>query len=255
MLKNIIAGVLFAATAALSFAAPYGTPESQLSGGANIDPKLDFFYHNEFINPASSIRSGGEVKLQARFVWNGTGQIDSRSGEHAIVAYVHGENPGVWNVEGQKLWNTGVGAFVQPTTGLNIELWHQQGKAWWWNKKALGGNSNPPSEPAGVTLVNYNNGIGYVTGNPNENFVLKRGTAYWVRMSITHQLNNPQFALLKASLVEETATGPVLLQEAAFGFVVDAFFPPGENIKGVVARTGSEYQDPQNVIGYYAFNY
>lgn len=255
MLKRMFAGVLFAAVSAVSFAAPYGTPQSQLDGGANTDPNLDFFYHGEFTQPASSIRSGGEVRLQARFVWNGAGQLNSASNEHAIVAYVHGENPLIWNVEEKNLWNTGVGAFVQPTTGLNIELWHQQGKAWWWNKKALGGNSIPTTEPAGVTLVNYNNVIGFVTGNPNEDFVLKRGTAYWVRMSITHQLNNPQFALLKASLVEETASGPVLLQEAAIGFVVDAFFPPGADFKGAIARTGPQWGDPHNIINYRAFNY
>ncbi|WP_137938261.1 hypothetical protein [Chitinivorax sp. B] len=216
------------------------------------DAGFDFYSPSVFEKSKWQIQYGGEVKLQARFVWDGSNNEVLTGDGHAIVAFTQGQNAAFRNSPSQpvrqNLFTHGVGAFVHPN-GLHLELWFDAGKAHVWSKDQRCGVGIRTPNPNACLASSSTQSASYITSPVK--FSLKKGTAYWVRIAVTSDPSNSQFAVLRASLLEETPTGIVLHQEGAIGFMPSTFLPYSENLKGTIGRT------PQsgNNITYSVFDY
>lgn len=195
---------------------------------------------------------GVPLKLQARFVWESAGVIS----DHAIVAFVQGENPHFSNAPthavSRFLWTYGAGAFVG-ADGLNLELWFNptaafHGSAYVWNhvdRCGAGVNADSANaciaESAGAPQGWLSNLPGDWTMLPNQ--------AYWVRVQIVSDDNG--WSSMDGELIEESPSGLQVIQTGRMGFPTAAFFPGGNTVDGVVARSPGSGAD----IAFMAFDY
>lgn len=223
----------------------------------------------------TTLTSSQQLKLQARFQWQGSGFVPlttGKTGEHAILAFTQGTNNSgaVCPRNGaygaflnstrhpfrQALFAYGAGAILSPQ-GLGIELWNGDGTAYLWNKLNNRCQTGIPSGTVySACLSSTKNGASYITNNLN--FNLTKGAYYWVRLTLT---GNPDGAVgltkINAELLIENAVGATTLQEAQLYFNTNDFFP-GNSIESAIGRTGGEIPETNytpNNIKFWAFDY
>lgn len=151
----------------------------------------------------------------------------------------------------QPILTHGVGAFVG-STGLNLEMWFDSGSAHVWNKNSLCGYGVAASGP-NQCLDQYIGSNNYYLTPPPQNWQVKYGVPYWVRITITTDYT-PGKLLLRAEFFEEVGGNVILLQQAAINFVPTKYLPywaDGAEVYGTVARAPGTGQN----ITYDVFDY
>lgn len=134
---------------------------NQYYGDGVINPYLgsngwcyfDWYRPPELAKQRSTLERGGQIKLQARFMWMGAGSVpyvENKTGEHAILGLTQGTIVGSLGCAqkgysenlvnspahpGDQQWihRYGVGVLVSPK-GLNLELWNGDGTSYLWNQ-------------------------------------------------------------------------------------------------------------------------
>jgi hypothetical protein len=210
---------------------------------------FDFVYPSVF---AKSVPTTGmaPIKLQSRFTWAPTNAMN----DHAIVAFVQGENFAYHNSQNQNtyLWTHGAGAFVDKN-GLNLELWFKRpdssnGSAYYWHagaRSSISVNTAPASIPLGDT---YSSSGSYVEPLP-ANWYFVPGHHYWVRISLTPAAEG--WLNLYAELYHDNFSSVTLVQRAQIGFQKSSFLPLGTTAKGTLARAPGSGAN----ITWYGFDY
>lgn len=192
------------------------------------------------------------LKLQARFVWRDTDSIS----DHAIVAFVQGENPYFGNApahaEFRSLWTYGAGAFVG-SGGLSLELWFNptaafHGSAYLWNNDDRCG-AGVNAEPANACVADRPGAPeGWVSALP-QSWAIRPHRPYWVRLTILNGADG--WSSMDGELIEEAPSGLQIVQTARLGFPTAAFFPKGNAADGLVARSPGSGAD----IDFWMFDY
>lgn len=272
--------ILFFALAGLSrvsFANNYYYGDNQYLGSDGFC-YFDWYKPSNLAKQRATLEAGGQIKLQSRFLWNGSGfvpYVAGKTGEHAIVAFTQGTmEQGIYCAQKgitENLLNStrqpvrqwihryGAGAIISPK-GLGLELWNGDGTAILWLQT---GNRCAVNVPSGQTTSmcldstpNGNNS--YITSNPQ--FKIEKNSYYWLRVTLTGNPNGQTgWVRLNAELLSQTPQGQtVLLQEGQIGFVRNQFLPSSGTIDASIARTGPEYPEtsyiPDNIL-FWAFDY
>lgn len=193
---------------------------------------FDWYRPPELAKQRSTLEVGGQIKLQTRFMWMGTGTVpyvENKTGEHAILGLTQGTIVGPLGCSqkgysenlvnspsqpGEQQWihRYGVGVLVSPK-GLNLELWNGDGTSYLWsqtnNRCAI---LVPSGTQAGMCLSATPNPSGYITSNAG--FSIQKGSYYWLRQTLT---GNPDgktgWVRLYAELLQQTANSTILLQQ------------------------------------------
>lgn len=239
---------------------------------------FDWYKSPNLAKQRTTLETGGQIKLQSRFLWNGSGfvpYVGNKTGEHAIVAFTQGtiEQGILCDQKGiteyllnstrqpirQWIHRYGAGAIISPK-GLGLELWNGDGTAILWLQT---GNRCAVNIPSGQTnnmcLDSTPNGTNsYITSNPQ--FQIQKGVYYWLRITLTGNPNGQLgWVRLNAELLQQTIQGQtILLQEGQIEFSQNQFFPNPYTIDALIARTGPEYPEsnyiPENIL-FWAFDY
>lgn len=244
MIKKLVSIACAALLPAIAFADSYS---GTLVSNASVNSGFDFYYPTALSKPLSALQVGTPVKLQARFVWDGPIGQSITTAQHAVVAFTQKGAANNWlNSSGQLFWTHGAGAFVSER-GLAMELWFRNdpagngvqddaADAYFWdqtNGRCAYIVSVGPTN--GLCLSQAPNSGGHLTP---ASFTLKKGVAYWVRISLARQAGNSAWATLSADLIEETSGGPVVVQTGSVGFIAASFFPyTNQSLEASVART------------------
>jgi len=199
-----------------------------------------------------SIPISGAIKLQSRFIWNGTAAI--LENDHAVVAFGQGANKHWHNSRKEYgLLRYGVGAYVS-NKGLTLELWFNpgnahQGSAYIWNSENICGSGfGPGAAPYPQICLSISSAsAAYITPRPSDWF-LEAGRAYWLRIKVT-ATSTPDWYTLVADLMDPSyATKPV--QAARLNFRKSDYFPLGSSVDGIVGRAAGNAN-----INFFAFDY
>lgn len=225
----VILAVLFSLTSGVAVA------QSSSSGTLyKRDWNYDWAYpSNGFTFDKNLLTEGRQFKIQARFIWNGSGLIPYSSNEHAIVAFTQVlDSSGPTNdlrqsPNGKALFGTGAGAFVS-SAGLALELWHSNGHAIVWSNRHGNCAHWIPAEddptPAANDLClasSYNMEQGFLT--PFNYDSLQKGQEYWVRVTLTG-VRGSYWTYLNADLVAHVNGVLQVIQQGGVGFDSRAFF-------------------------------
>ncbi len=223
----------------------------------------DFRYPPGMAKPLSALQAG-EIKLQARFVWDGTAGSVITTPQHAVLAYTQrGDAGNIQNTWGQTFWTHGAGAILG-NFGLGLEIWRRDDEnapgyaddpanavVWTQENNRCASDVRGTIPPGSLCLSPIPNTIGYLTPAPN--FTLRRGVAYWLRFKLSPG-GSPGNTNLYADLLEETASGVVMVQSGMVGFPTGVYFPiAGQALEATVARTPGSAAEPS--IQYTAFDY
>lgn len=223
---------------------------------------FDWYRPPNLSKPRSILENGGEIKLQSRYQWTGTGSIPyihNKIGEHAILAFTQG------SIEGslacaqkgshdpllnsprhpirQALHRHGVGALITPK-GLSIELWNGDGTAYIWNQVDNNRCAThiPSGASVGMCLSAQKNTAGYLTDNYG--FTIQKGALYWLRLTLK---GNPEgkigWAQMHVELLIQTFNNTSILQEGQINFITNQYLPISGNIEATIGRTGAEYPE------------
>ena len=226
---------------------------------------MDFRYLPDMSKSTAYVRgpNAAPIVLQARFVWDGAAGQEITTGQHVVVAYTQrGVENSMQNTWGQKLWTHGAGAILGQF-GLGLEIWRRD------DANAPGYGDDPANAvvwtqlnnrcaqdvlgtipPGSMCLPATPNTWGYLTPAPG--FTLRRGVAYWLRFKLSP--SSLGYTSLYADLLEETASGAVLVQSGLIGFPTATYFPiAGQALEATVARTPGSAAEP--VIHYDAFDF
>jgi hypothetical protein len=236
-----------ALAAFMPIVATAGSDSGTLVSNPAVNSGFDFYYPTALSKPLNALQVGSPVKLQARFVWDGPAGQAVTTAQHALVAFTQKGAANNWvNASGQLLWTHGAGAFVSER-GLAMELWFRNdpggngvqddpGDSYFWdqtNGRCAYIVSVGPTN--GLCLASTPSPGGHITP---ASFTLKKGVAYWVRVSLEREASNPAWAVMRANLVEETSGGAVVVQTGSVGFMVASFFPySGQAMEASIART------------------
>ena len=231
----------------MSQSSGYLTREAALSGFDFMKPYVFTYWPDEI-----------PMKLQARYSWDGPVGQPIVTEQHALVAFTQQIGPATWfNPEGQPFWNHGVGVLVGEY-GLGMEIWYRDGNGntngivWTQlsNRCALDVLGTLPANSMCLNSVPDANG--YLTPAP---FQLKYGVGYWIQAKVVRQeFMPPGYLTLQAALLEETATGPIIVQTGSINFLGSMAFPDSsQHIAGTIARTPGSAGEP--MIYFDAFDF
>ena len=217
----------------------YGDQNNSQYLGSDGYCYYDWYRPSSFAKSRSVLDNGGQLKLQARYQWMGSGEvpfIQNKTGEHAILAFTQQTMqaslscPQKGTTEELKnslrhpvrqwLHRYGAGVLLSPK-GLHIELWNGDGTAYTWSQ--FNGRCNvhiPTGQVGNLCLGSQPNQISYITNNSNPNFKIQKGSYYWLRQTLT---GNPDgkngWTRLKAELVLDTGFSATLIQEGQIDFI------------------------------------
>jgi|GEM_PF-1679425 len=184
----------------------------------------------------------GAIKLQSRFIWNGSATIPEN--DHAIVAFGQGSNK---CLDSNECWHNsrneysllryGVGAHVSHQ-GLTLELWFNpgnlyQGSAYIWNSEnicGIGFGAGAIPHPQ-LCLSTSSSSAAYLTSRP-QGWFLEAGRAYWLRIKVT-ATSTPDWYTLEASLLDYAGG---VVQTAKLNFRKSDYFPLGSSVDGILGR-------------------
>lgn len=215
----------------------------------------DWAYPGGFAFDKNLLPEGRQFKIQARFIWDGSGVVPYSSNEHAIVAFTQvlnsagPVNHSSQSPNNQPLFGSGAGAFVS-SAGLALELWHNNGHAIAWDHRSAycanwipaSDDPTPPTNPMDpntnpkdLCLANtYNMEQGFLT--PFNNNSLQKGQEYWVRVTLTG-LRGSYWTYLNADLVTHVNGILQVVQQGGIGFDSRSFFTsPSSLVQGTFAQ-------------------
>lgn len=212
----------------------------------------------DFVTPYSApivVRSdidkpGFSKSSEASFAWSDAGTITAPNTEHAIVAFVQGENPAVTNSpyqganSGQRVFTHGIGAFVGKD-GLALEGWIGNGEAvvFSQNQRCMT-YVKAGTVDCSINLGTNKNQIypGWIDAAPG--FVLDKSKIYVVSINMSNPNGGPN-AELRATLWQTSKAqypygGYLPIQTAGITFTTSGFLPYiYEPVRRVFARTPS----------------
>lgn len=213
-------------------------------GGLYSDgsPYHDFNYIAPKSQPYAMLTNAQPFSMSVTYTWGGTAGQTVTPAQHAVLAYTQSAfNTGYLNTMGQSLFTHGAGAYVGER-GLAMELWFQQngsgnGILWTQDNGRCAQDVQGTIPPGSMCLASSSNPNGFITPAPT--FVLKKGVAYTLQVSISP--TSPGWSRLDAKLYTPGQFGPTLVQSGAVGFQNAQFFPVvGQTLQATVARTPGE---------------
>lgn len=221
-------------------------------GNNSSIPGYDWSYPTTYSRDKSVIDNGGTVYLQSYFVWDGHNGDVITTDEHGIVAFTSGAQSGTSSAfpPQSPLFEKGAGAFVR-YDGLSLELWNVNTAEKGWRISAGARRGTPifpgqylldaPGLPSNKSLRSY------IEDTP-PGFQLKKGTGYWVRVTLSPSINGTGWAYLKGELFE----GTTLKQQAAMDIVMATWLPES-TLKATIGRGSAMGND--DVLNFWSFDH
>lgn len=254
----------------------YGDGSTNPYLGNNGWCHYDWYRPSVLAKQKSTLENGGQIKLQSRFQWMGSGNVPyvaNKTGEHAVLGLTQGTqqvsascpwggapaalvNSPIQPIR-QDIHSTGVAILVSPK-GLNLEIYSTQGTYVWNQSNNRCALAVPSGAQSGMCLSNIASTSGsYITENPN--FTLQKGAYYWLRQTLT---GNPdgktEWVRLTGELLQQTANSTFSLQKGQLDFPLASVFPNQGTIDALIGRSGPEYPEtyyvPDNIL-FWAFDY